>query len=52
MTELLQRYGVDTCYYGHLHGEAIRGAFNGEKNGVNYRLVSADALSFRPVRIL
>lgn len=52
MTELLQRYGVDTCYYGHLHGEAIRGAFNGEKNGVNYRLVSADALSFRPVQIL
>jgi predicted phosphohydrolase len=52
MTELLQRYGVDTCYYGHLHGEAIRGAFNGVKNGVSYRLISADALSFRPVRIL
>ena len=52
MTELLQRYNVDTCYYGHLHGEAIRGAFNGVKNGVSYRLVSADALSFRPVRIL
>ena len=52
MTELLQRYGVDTCYYGHLHGDAIRGAFNGVKNGVSYRLISADALSFRPVRIL
>ena len=48
----LQRYGVDTCYYGHLHGDAIRGAFNGVKNGVSYRLISADALSFRPVRIL
>lgn len=52
MTELLRRYGVDTCYYGHLHGEAIRGAFNGEKDGIQYRLISADAVAFRPVRIL
>lgn len=52
ITELLRRYGVAACYYGHLHGESIRGAFSGQKNGVQYRLISADALRFCPVSIL
>lgn len=52
ITGLLQNYGVSRCYYGHLHGESCRGAFNGRRGGVQYRLVSADALNFRPLNIL
>ncbi|MGN1250027.1 MAG: metallophosphoesterase [Candidatus Spyradocola sp.] len=46
-TELLESYGVHTCVYGHLHGEGIRAAFEGERGGVNYKLVSCDSLGFR-----
>lgn len=49
--ETLERFGVSRCYYGHLHGESIRSAFNGERGGVSYRLISADALSFTPLWI-
>lgn len=51
ITRLLERYGVSRCYYGHLHGESCRGAFNGRRGGVDYRLVSADYLQFRPVAV-
>lgn len=46
-TELMRAYGVHTCVYGHLHGEGVRTGFNGERDGVQYRLVSCDALGFR-----
>lgn len=49
--ELFSRYGVTECYYGHLHGAARRGALEGEYRGVEYRLVSADAAGFAPVRV-
>ncbi|MDY4518978.1 MAG: metallophosphoesterase [Candidatus Spyradocola sp.] len=46
-TQLLEAYGVYTCVYGHLHGEGIRSAFEGERGGVRYKLVSCDSLGFR-----
>lgn len=51
MLGLLERYGVRECYYGHIHGPSIQGAFIGERNGIRYKLVSADALGFVPERI-
>ena len=48
---LLQEYGVRECWYGHLHGASIRGAVQGEVDGIRYRLISADALGFCPLRI-
>lgn len=50
--ELLQRYGVTACYYGHLHAESIRLAFQGRDHGVDFRLVSADYVNFKPQQIL
>ena len=50
--ELLQRYGVTACYYGHLHAESIRLAFQGRDLGVVFRLVSADYVIFKPQQIL
>lgn len=48
---LLQEFGVRECWYGHLHGGSIRGAIQGEVDGIHYRLISADALGFCPLRI-
>lgn len=52
MVELLERYGVERCYYGHLHGGAWSRAFEGERNGIEYRLLAADYLNFAPQKIL
>lgn len=51
LTEVLHKYGVKRCFYAHLHGSAIRGAFNCERDGVMYRLVSADGVGFDPVAV-
>lgn len=50
--DLLERYRVKTCYYGHLHGGSCRLAVEGAVNGVEYRLVSADHLRFQPWKVL
>ncbi|MCL6518115.1 metallophosphoesterase [Alicyclobacillus sp.] len=51
-TELLVEYGVQLCVYGHLHGPAHRFAVEGLADGVEYRLVSADYVGFKPVPLL
>ena len=47
-TERLETAGVKTVVYGHLHGEANRYAFEGERNGIVYHCVAADKLDFMP----
>ena len=51
LTGLLRAYGVRRCYYGHLHGKAIRYAVQGERGGVQYKLISADGLAFCPYKL-
>ena len=53
-TALCEKYGVATCIYGHVHGDAARHLelFQGEKNGTNYQLVAADYLDFKLLKIL
>lgn len=49
---ILNEYNIKRCYYGHIHGsKMIRGAFNGEYNGIKFKLISCDAVSFTPVLI-
>lgn len=50
--ELLKRYGVRHCYYGHLHSQSHRLAVEGLWDGVEYHLVSADYVGFRPVTVI
>jgi predicted phosphohydrolase len=38
--------------YGHLHGAGIKIGFEGEREGIQYHLVSCDALGFNPVQIM
>ena len=49
--ELLKRYDVRRCFYGHLHGASHGLAIEGVWDGVDYRLVSADRLNFRPFKV-
>lgn len=49
---LLRQYGVRRCYYAHLHGPACRLAFQGERDGTEFSLISADYLGFVPKKIL
>ena len=50
--DLLERYGVKQCFYGHLHGGSHRLALHGRQGEVEYHLVAADFLGFRPYKIL
>ena len=53
-TELITQYhGIKKVIYGHLHGqESIGQRFEGILNNVEYKLVSADFVNFRPVKIM
>lgn len=52
MIGIMREYGVKKCYYGHIHGRnIIKGAFNGEYQGIDFRLISCDALGFTPLLI-
>ena len=52
-TDIIEECGrIKKVIYGHLHGrESIEGRLEGIMNGVEYSLVSADHLDFRPVKI-
>ncbi len=51
VTAVLREFGVRRCFYGHVHGPSINYAFNGVRDGIAYKLVSADHLGFCPYRI-
>ena len=50
--EILEKYQVKTCYYGHLHGASHGLAMEGTWDGIGYKLLSADRLNFVPCQIL
>lgn len=52
VTDVMEEYGVERCYYGHLHGEACKNAFEGVNHGIKYRLVSGDSVNFQPISLL
>ena len=50
--ELLARYEVRRCFYGHLHGPSHKLAMEGLWDGVEFRLVAADFLDFKPFKVI
>lgn len=48
---VMHEYGVKRCFYGHLHGASIQYAVQGNVDGIEYKLISADALQFCPIKI-
>ena len=50
--QLLEKYGVSRCFYGHLHGGSHALAMEGLWDGVDFRLVAADYTGFRPYKVI
>ena len=50
--DILKRYDVRRCYYGHLHGASHALAMEGVWDGIDFRLVAADKIGFQPVKVL
>ncbi len=46
MSRLISSYGPTDVVYGHLHGAALKGAFNGTRDGIRYHCVSCDGTGF------
>ena len=52
MIDILLEFNVKKCYYGHIHGmNLIKAAFSGEYKGINFKLISCDALGFVPALV-
>ena len=48
---ILRKYDIKRCYYAHLHGKSIQDAIEGNVRGIEFKLVSADALDFKLLKI-
>ena len=48
---VLEKYRVEQCYYGHLHGPTIRRRLEGKRGNTDFSLISADYLGFIPKKI-
>ncbi len=49
--ELLKKYAVRRCFYGHLHGFSHGLALEGLWDGIEFRLTAADYLDFHPLTV-
>ena len=49
--QMMKKYPVTKCIYGHLHAAAHRNAVEGTINGIEYKLVSGDYLGFDPIKL-
>ena len=49
--KLMKKYNIKRCYYAHLHSASIKDAIEGEHFGIQFKLVSADGLDFKLVKV-
>lgn len=49
--EIMHKYGITRCYYGHIHGAGHRYAVQGDYHGIQLRMISADYIGFNPVLV-
>ena len=49
--EVMKKYGIKRCCYGHIHGNGHRYAIQGDYRGIDLRMVSSDYLQFDPALI-
>lgn len=50
--ELLKKYNVERCVYGHIHSAGCAFSFNGMHDGTEHMLVSADHIHFTPKKLI
>lgn len=49
--KIMKKYNVKKCFYGHLHAGSIQDAVEGDIQGIELKLVSADGLDFKLLKI-
>lgn len=49
--EMMKKYNVSKCMYGHLHGRSHKDAIEGKIEGIEFKLVSGDYLDFKLMKI-
>lgn len=49
--DVMKKYNVKKCYYGHLHGASHKEAIEGVIEGIEFKLISADYLAFKLKKI-
>ena len=49
---VLYKYNIKQCFYGHIHGRSTNYAINGERDGIMYKLISSDYIQFIPQLII
>lgn len=49
--KVMKKYDIKRCYYGHLHSTSIAEAVEGNYYGIDFKLVSADGLNFKLLKI-
>ena len=49
--EIMKKYNIRKCYYGHLHGVAHNDAQEGMIDNIKLKLISSDYLNFNPIEI-
>lgn len=52
VSQLLEKYGVTYCVFGHIHNISANALPFGTRNGVKYILTSCDYLDFKPVKLM
>lgn len=52
MIDIMKKYGVSKCIYGHLHSESLKYAKYGIIDGIEYIMASGDYVNFCPILLL
>ena len=47
--EIMRKFGVRRCFYGHLHGKSHKSAIIGDVDGINLQLIASDYVGFTPI---
>lgn len=50
--DVMKKYGVKSCWYGHIHGQGHKYAVTGDFEGISFHMVSADYINFTPVKVI
>lgn len=51
-TQILEKYHVKYCIYGHLHGKSQSNVIEGEYNSIKYKMASCDYTDFKLIKIV
>lgn len=52
IVSIMKEYGVKKCFYGHIHSAASQDVSEGFIDGIDYKLISADHLKFKPYKVI